>query len=42
MVGAVGEVATMKWCKLWKTGEDGLCRSSMSVPSKLSWVPRHC
>ena len=25
MVGAVGETASMKRRKLWKTGEDGLC-----------------
>ena len=25
MVGAVGEMASMKRRKLWKTGEDGLC-----------------
>ena len=31
MVGAVGETASMKRRKLWKTGEDGLCCSSSSA-----------
>ena len=31
MVGAVGEVASMKQLKLWKTGEDGLCCSSSTI-----------
>ena len=31
MVGAVGELASMKRRKLWKTGEDGLCCSSSAV-----------
>ena len=37
MVGAVGEMVSMKRRKLWKTGEDGCV-----APSKLSWVPCHC
>ena len=40
MVGAVGETASMKRRKLWKTGEDGLCCSSSA--SKLGWIPCHC
>ena len=35
MVGAVGEVANMKRRKLWKTGEDGLCRSSSTIQTRL-------
>ena len=31
MVGAVGEIASMKQRKLWKTGEDGLCCSSSAI-----------
>ena len=31
MVGAVGEIASMKRCKLWKTGKDGLCCSSSAI-----------
>ena len=31
MVGAVGEMASVKRRKLWKTGEDGLCRSSSAI-----------
>ena len=31
MVGAVGEMASMKRRKLWKTGEDGLCCSSSAI-----------
>ena len=30
-VGAVGEMASMKRRKLWKTGEDGLCCSSNAI-----------
>ena len=36
MVGAVGELASMKRRKLWKTGEDGLCCSSLAVQTRLS------
>ena len=35
MVGAVGEMASMKRCKLWKTGEDGLCCSSRAIQTRL-------
>ena len=35
MVGAVGEMAYMKRCKLWKTGEDGLCCSSSAIQTRL-------
>ena len=35
MVGAVGEMAFMKQCKLWKTGEDGLCCSSSAIQTRL-------
>ena len=35
MVGAVGELASMKRRKLWKTGEDGLCCSSSAVQTQL-------
>ena len=31
MVGAVGEITSVKRCKLWKTGEDGLCCSSSAI-----------
>ena len=31
MIGAVGEMASMKRRKLWKTGEDGLCCSSSAI-----------
>ena len=40
MVGAVGETASMKRRKLWKTGEVGCV--APAVPSKLGWIPRHC
>ena len=30
-VGAVGEMASLKRRKLWKTGEDGLCCSSSAI-----------
>ena len=39
MVGAIEEMASMKRRKLWKTGEDGLCRSSSAIqtlPGSLS------
>ena len=35
MVGAVGEMAYVKQCKLWKTGEDGLCCSSSAIQTWL-------
>ena len=35
MVGAVGELASMKRRKLWKMGEDGLCCSSSTVQTRL-------
>ena len=35
MVGAVGETASMKRRKLWKTGEDGLCCSSSAIQTRL-------
>ena len=35
MVGAVGELASMKRRKLWKTGEDGLCCSSSAIQTRL-------
>ena len=35
MVGAVGEMASMKQRKLWKTGEDGLCYSSSAIQTRL-------
>ena len=31
MVRAVGEIASIKRHKLWKTGEDGLCCSSSAI-----------
>ena len=35
MVGAVGELASMKRRKLWKTGEDGLCCPSSAIQTRL-------
>ena len=35
MLGAVGEMASMKRRKLWKTGEDGLCCSSSAIHTRL-------
>ena len=35
MVGAVGEMASVKRHKLWKTGEDGLCCSSSTIQTRL-------
>ena len=35
MVGAVGEMAYMKLCKLWKTGEDELCCSSSAIQPRV-------
>ena len=40
MVGAVGEMESMKRRKLWKTGRMGCV--ALVVPSKLGWVPCHC
>ena len=34
MVGAVGEMASMKRCKLWKMGEDGLCCPSSAIQTR--------
>ena len=36
MVGVVGETASMKRRKLWKTGEDGLCCSSSAIQTRLN------
>ena len=35
MVGAVGEMASVKRRKLWKTGEGGLCCSSSAIQTRL-------
>ena len=35
MVGTVEEMAYMKRCKLWRTGEDGLCCSSSAIQTWL-------
>ena len=35
MVGAVGEMASMKQRNLWKMGEDGLCCSSSAIQIRL-------
>ena len=35
MVRAVGEMASMKRPKLWKTEEDGLCYSSSAIQTRL-------
>ena len=35
MVGAVGEMASVKRRKLCKTGEDGLCCSSSAIQTRL-------
>ena len=35
MVGAVGEMASMKRRKFWKTGEDGLCCSSSAIQTRM-------
>ena len=35
MVGAVGEMASMKRRKLWNMGEDGLCCSSSAIQTRL-------
>ena len=34
MVGAVGEMTSMKRHKLWKMGEDGLCCSSNAIQTR--------
>ena len=31
----VGAVANMKLCELWRTGEDGLCRCSSAIQTRL-------
>ena len=35
MVGAVGEMVSMKRRKLWKTVEDGLCCSGSAIQTRL-------
>ena len=35
MVGAVGEMASLKRHKLWRAGEDGLCCSSSAIQTWL-------
>ena len=35
MVGAVGEMASMKRPKLWKTRKDALCCSSSAIQTRL-------
>ena len=35
MAVAVGEIASVKRRKLWKTGEDGLCCSSSAIQTRL-------
>ena len=35
VVGAVGEMASMKRRELWKTGEDGLCCSGSAIQTRL-------
>ena len=35
MVGAVGEMASVKRHKLWKSEEDGLCCSSSAIQTRL-------
>ena len=35
VVGAVGEMTSVKRRKLWKTGEDGLCCSSSAIQTRL-------
>ena len=34
MVGAVGEMASVKRRKLWKMGEDGLCCFSNAIQTR--------
>ena len=34
MVGAVGDMASVKQCKFWKMGEDGLCCSSSAIQTR--------
>ena len=34
VVGTVGEMASVKQRKLWKTGEDGLCCSSSATQTR--------
>ena len=40
VVGAVGDMVSMKRRKLWKTGRMGCV--TPAVPPKLGWVPRYC
>ena len=35
VAGEVGEMASVKRHKLWKTGEDGLCCSSSAIQTRL-------
>ena len=35
VVGAVGEMASVKQRKLWNTGEGGLCCSSIAIQTRL-------
>ena len=35
LVGAVGDMASVKQRKLWKTGEDGLCCSSSAIQTRV-------
>ena len=35
MVGAVGEMSSVKLRKLWKVGESGLCCSSSAIQTRL-------
>ena len=42
MVGAVGEMASMKRRKLWETGEDGLCCSSSAIQTPIVFVVLLC
>ena len=35
MVGAVGEMTSVKRRKMWKTREDGLCCSSSAIQTRL-------
>ena len=34
VVGAVGEMTSVNWRKLWKAGEDGLCCSSSAIKTQ--------
>ena len=39
MVGAVGEMVSVKQHKSWKTGEDGLCCSSSPIQTRPGPLP---